>query len=113
MNDPSPYTPVYRAGDWCCVSGQIGLGADGLAETFGPQLEQALRNLGSLLDDHGLRRDQVAKTTVFMAEMADYAELNALYTEFFGQHRPARSAVAVSELPLGALVEIEAWVFTG
>ena len=112
MSSP-PYSPVYRAGDWACISGQIGLGPDGLAESFGDQLRQVLVNLGELLDQHGLRRDQVAKTTVFLADMADYAELNERYLEFFGDHRPARSAVAVRELPFAAKVEIEAWVFTG
>jgi 2-iminobutanoate/2-iminopropanoate deaminase len=57
--------------------------------------------------------DQIAKTTVFLADMADYGALNEAYTAFFGEHRPARSAVAVAGLPFGALVEIEAWVYTG
>ena len=106
-----PYSPVYRAGDWYCISGQIGLGPDGLAESFGDQLRQVLANLDGLLTQHGLRRDQVAKATVFMADMADYAELNEIYLEFFGDHRPARSAVAVKELPFAARVEIEAWAY--
>ncbi|MHB1138842.1 MAG: RidA family protein [Microthrixaceae bacterium] len=112
MSSP-PYSPVYRAGDWCCVSGQIGLGPDGLADSFGEQLDQVLVNLGALLDQHDLRRDQVAKTTVFLVDMADYAELNERYLDFFGDHRPARSAVAVAGLPFAARVEIEAWVHTG
>ena len=109
----SPYSPVFPAGDWRCVSGQIGLTEDGLPETFGAQLEALLANLASLLDEHGLRRDQVAKTTVFLADMADYAELNERYVAFFGDHRPARSAVADSGLPFGAAVELEAWLYVG
>lgn len=109
----SPYSPVFAAGEWLCVSGQIGLTGDGLADSFGEQLTAVLTNLSNLLDEHGLRRDQVAKTTVFLTDMEDYAELNELYIDFFGPHRPARSAVAVSGLPLGALVEIEAWVHVG
>jgi 2-iminobutanoate/2-iminopropanoate deaminase len=66
-----------------------------------------------VIEEHGLRLDQVAKTTVFLTDMADYAELNERYMAFFGDHRPARSAVAVAALPLGACVEIEAWVHSG
>jgi 2-iminobutanoate/2-iminopropanoate deaminase len=109
----SPYTPVFAAGDWRCVSGQIGLTTEGLAEDFGGQLDDALANLAKLLEDHGLRRDQVAKTTVFLTDMGDYAELNERYVAFFGDHRPARSAVAVAALPLDALVEVEAWAYVG
>lgn len=112
MSNPSPYTPVYTAGAWHCVSGQIGLTEDGLAEDFGGQLEGALSNLERLLGERGLRLDQVAKTTVFLTDMAFYGELNERYIAFFGEHRPARSAVAVAALPLGALVEIEAWVYS-
>ena len=108
-----PYSPVYRAGDWLCVSGQIGLGPDGLADGFDDQLVQALANLSALLDDAGVTRDDVAKTTVFLTDMADYAAMNDRYVEFFGDHRPARSAVAVAGLPLGASVEIESWVHIG
>src|SRR6478735_14246 len=105
-----PYSPVYRAGDWLCVSGQVGLGPDGLAEGFDAQLVQALDNLAALLDGAGVRRDQVAKTTVFLTDMDDYARMNERYVAWFGDHRPARSAVAVAALPVGAVVEIEAWV---
>lgn len=108
-----PYTPLYRAGDWACVSGQIGMDESGMVEGFEAQLRQILINMGRLLDEHGVRRDQVAKTTVFLVDMADYAQLNELYVEFFGDHRPARSAIAVAELPFAARVEIEAWAYLG
>jgi 2-iminobutanoate/2-iminopropanoate deaminase len=108
-----PYTPLYRAGDWACVSGQIGMDESGMLDGFEAQLRQILTNLGRLLDEHGVRRDQVAKTTVFLVDMADYAQLNELYLEFFGDHRPARSAIAVAELPFAARVEIEAWAYLG
>jgi len=55
----------------------------------------------------------VVKTTVFLTDMADYADMNGAYTAAFGEHRPARSAVAVAGLPLGAVVEIEAWAWVG
>ena len=115
MSTPvGPYTPVVRAGDWLVVSGQVGISADGLADGFAAQLRQALDNLRGLVEGEGARLDQIAKTTVFLVDMGDYAEMNELYTAFFdthaGGHRPARSAVAVAALPIGAVVEIEAWV---
>lgn len=113
MPAAGPYTPAVRAGDWLVVSGQVGLGPDGLGEGFAGQLHQALANLDSLLAQHGATADQVVKTTVFLVDMADYAELNTIYCEYFGHHRPARSAVAVAALPLGAVVELEAWVWLG
>jgi 2-iminobutanoate/2-iminopropanoate deaminase len=109
-----PYTPVVRAGDWLVVSGQVGLGPDGLADGFGAQLGRALANLADLVEGEGARLEQVAKTTVFLVDIDDYPELNDVYTAFFderaGGHRPARSAVAVAALPIGARVEVEAWV---
>jgi 2-iminobutanoate/2-iminopropanoate deaminase len=109
-----PYTPALRAGDWVVVSGQIGLGPDGLVEGFAAQLATALDNLRRHVEDAGATLDQVTKTTVFLADIADYAEMNDGYVSFFqtyaGAHRPTRSAVAVAALPMGALVEVEAWV---
>ncbi len=112
MSGP-PYSPVFHAGDWSCISGQLGVTPDGLAQGFTAQLQQLFVNLDLLVQAHGLSIDQIAKTTVFLVDMGDFAELNELYAAFFGQHRPARSAVAVAGLPFGALVEIEAWVYTG
>ncbi len=115
MSTPvGPYSPTIRAGEWLVVSGQVGLGADGLADGFAAQLSQALSNLRGHVEGAGLRLDQVAKTTVFLVSMDDYAEMNTIYSAFFdehaGGHRPARSAVAVAALPIGAVVEVEAWV---
>jgi 2-iminobutanoate/2-iminopropanoate deaminase len=108
-----PYSPLYRAGQWACISGQIGLDADGLVDGFEAQLRQIFANLARLLDEHGVGVDQIAKTTVFLVDMADYAQLNEIYLEFFGDHRPARSAIAVAELPFAARVELEAWAYLG
>jgi 2-iminobutanoate/2-iminopropanoate deaminase len=113
MPPVGPYTPAVRAGDWLIVSGQIGLGPDGLADGFAGELHQALTNLDAVLAQHGARADQVAKTTVFLTDMEDYAQLNEVYTAFFGDHRPARSAIGVASLPLGAAVEVEAWAWLG
>src|SRR5262245_32803459 len=115
MSTPvGPYTPIVRVGDWLVASGQVGI-RDGQLVPGGLQaeLQQALDNLRSLLESQGARLDQVAKTTVFLTHMRDYGQMNETYVAFFGDHRPARSAVAVVELPLGALVEIEAWAFVG
>lgn len=105
-----PYSPLYRAGDWCCASGQIGIAEGGLVDGFDGQFRQVLANLDSLLRTNGLHARQVAKVTVFLVDMADYAQMNEIYAGFFGDHRPARSAVAVAALPFGARVELEAWV---
>lgn len=115
MSKPvGPYTPVVRAGDWLVVSGQVGLGDGGIV-TGGvkAELQQALANLRRLLEAHGASLAQVVKTTVFLRHMDDYAAMNEVYTAEFGDHRPARSAVAVAGLPLGALVEVEAWAYAG
>ncbi|MBS1838244.1 MAG: RidA family protein [Actinobacteria bacterium] len=109
----APYVPARRAGDWLVLSGQIGLGPDGMADGFEGQLRQTLANLDALLASEGARADQVTKVTVFLADMADYPRLNEVYTEYFADPRPARTCVAVAGLPLGALVEVEAWVWCG
>jgi 2-iminobutanoate/2-iminopropanoate deaminase len=109
-----PYTPVVRAGDWLVVSGQLGA-RDGALVTGGTQAElrQALDNIRALLEGEGASLADVVKTTVYMRHIDDYAPMNDIYMEVFGDHRPARAAVAVAGLPLGALVEVEAWAFTG
>ena len=109
-----PYTPIVRAGDWLVVSGQVGLGEGGLVEGgVQAQLRQALANLRALLEGEGASLANVAKTTVFLTSMDDYAAMNETYIDVFGDHRPARSAVAVAALPIGALIEVEAWAFVG
>lgn len=109
-----PYTPLVRAGDWVIVSGQVGI-ADGALISGGleAELQRALDNLKGHLDAAGVALTEVKKTTVFLRHMSDFARMNEIYTEFFGDHRPARSAIGVAELPLGALVEVEAWAYTG
>ncbi len=72
-----------------------------------------LENLTALLESEGASLQSVTKTTVFLRHMTDFALMNELYMAAFGDHRPARSAIAVAELPLGALVEIEAWAYVG
>jgi 2-iminobutanoate/2-iminopropanoate deaminase len=105
-----PYTPVVRAGEWLVVSGQVGL-ADGKLVSGGleDELRQAIANLRGHLEANGASLTDVVKTTVFLRHMSDYALMNEVYMAEFGDHRPARSAIGVAELPIGALVEVEAW----
>lgn len=105
-----PYTPMVRAGEWLVCSGQIGID-DGALVPGGleAELRQAIANLRSLLATEGAVLDDVVKTTVFLTDMDHYADMNAVYVDEFGDHRPARSAIAVTALPLGAIVELEAW----
>jgi 2-iminobutanoate/2-iminopropanoate deaminase len=120
MSDPTsppakpvgPYTPAVRAGDWLVCSGQVPL-RDGKLVDGGIEeaTTQCVANIDALLQSHGARLDQVVKTMVFLTDMADYAAMNQAYTEAFGDHRPARSAIAVAGLPLGARMEIEAWAW--
>ncbi len=109
-----PYRPIVRAGEWLVVSGQLGL-SDGAVVPGGVQAEvrQALENLASLLADEGATMSHVVKTTVFLRDIRDYVLMNETYVEVFGDHRPARAAVGVDGLPLGTLVEIEAWAYVG
>ncbi len=115
MSKPvGPYTPIVRAGEYIFTSGQIGL-ADGALVEGGVEAEltQAMKNLAGLIEGEGASMDQVVKTTLFLTDMGDYGKVNEIYVAAFGDHRPARSAVAVAALPIGALIEVEAVVYTG
>ncbi|NJP41451.1 hypothetical protein HCH52_10360 [Oscillospiraceae bacterium HV4-5-C5C] len=92
------------------VSGQLGLiPATGvLPEGVEAQAEQALSNLTAVLAESGLSLADVVKTTVFLADMADFSAINSIYARCFGDNKPARSCVAVKTLPKDALFEIEA-----
>lgn len=103
-----PYSPAYWAGDFLFCSGQIGISGDQLAEGLGAQTEQAFANLKALLEAEGTSLDKVVKTTVFLTDMAGFPMMNDIYAAAFGDHKPARSTVAVAALPKGALFEIEA-----
>ena len=110
MSTPvGPYSPFVRSGDLVFTSGQIGI-LDGKLVPGGlePQMRQVFLNLRSVLDSAGASMTSVIKTTVFLVDMDDYAEMNRIYMEEFANHRPARSAVAVAQLPLGAQIEVEA-----
>jgi 2-iminobutanoate/2-iminopropanoate deaminase len=105
-----PYTPVVRAGDWLIVSGQLGA-VDGVLVEGGIQAQtrQAVANVRSQLESMGAGLTDVAKTLCFLQDMGDFAAFNEAYVDGFGDHRPARSTIGVAALPIGGLVEIEAW----
>ena len=109
MSKPlGPYTPVVRAGDFVFVSGQVGMADGSLADGVAAQTTQAIANLADQLASVGATLSDVVKTTCFLVDMDAFATFNAAYVDGFEQHRPARSTVAVRELPVGAVVEIEA-----
>ncbi|MGZ4689532.1 MAG: Rid family detoxifying hydrolase [Acidimicrobiia bacterium] len=109
-----PYSAAVRAGDWLVLAGQVPLDpatgklVDGDASA---QCRQVLANIAAVLDDCGATFGDVAKTTVFVTDLGDFAAMNAVYADAFGDHKPARATVQVAALPLGAKVEIEAWAF--
>lgn len=107
-----PYSQAVVANGMVYTSGQIALKADGSDELLGEevvvQAVQVLKNLEAVLVEAGSGLDQVIKTTIFLADMADFAVVNEIYEEAFGSHKPARSTVAVKTLPKNALVEIDA-----
>ena len=105
-----PYSQAIRVGNLVFTSGQIPIDpATGVFVEGGikEQTRQSLSNVQAILEEAGLSMSHVVKTTVFLADMNDFADLNAVYAEFFSEPYPARSAVAVKTLPKGALVEIE------
>jgi 2-iminobutanoate/2-iminopropanoate deaminase len=108
-----PYSPVVRAGDWLITAGQLGLREGQLVEGIEAQTAQAMANIRTLLESHGAGMEHIVKTTVFLASIDDWPRMNDPYLDALGDNRPARSAFAVGALPMGALVEIEAWAFVG
>jgi 2-iminobutanoate/2-iminopropanoate deaminase len=111
-----PYSQAVRVGDWLFLSGSLGL--DPATGEFVPgdaaaQARRALENMVAVLAAAGATTDHVVKTTVFLADMNDFAPVNAVYGEFFTGVPPARSAVQAARLPKDAFVEIEAVAYLG
>jgi 2-iminobutanoate/2-iminopropanoate deaminase len=104
------YSQAIRAGSFVFAAGQLGADpATGeLADGAAAQAERALLNLTAVLDAAGVSLDRVVKTTVFLSDMANFAAVNDAYGRHFPPPYPARSTIAVRELPRGGLVEIEA-----
>jgi 2-iminobutanoate/2-iminopropanoate deaminase len=106
-----PYSQGVRVGDFVYTAGQLGI-VPGTKDFADPDIEgqtrQALKNLKAVLEAGGSCLDHVVKTTVFLADMGEFARMNAIYAEFFPDNPPGRSAVQAAALPLGGRVEIEA-----
>lgn len=105
-----PYSQAIQAGNLLFTSGQLPIVPETgniEAQDIKGQTHQSLLNVEAILREAGLSLANVVKTTVFMTDMADFADMNAVYSEFFTGTCPARSAVAVRTLPKNALVEIE------
>ncbi len=105
-----PYSHAIVAGELVFTAGQVGLDPETRKLVEGgvqAQTRQALKNVVAILEAAGSSLELVVKATVFLQDMKDFAAMNAVYAEFFPQNAPARSAVQVAALPLGALVEIE------
>jgi 2-iminobutanoate/2-iminopropanoate deaminase len=106
-----PYSQGVRVGDFVYTAGQLGVvpsTKEFVGEDIESQTRQALENLKAVLEAGGSCLDNVVKTTVFLADMGEFARMNSIYAEFFPGQPPARSAVQVAALPLGGRVEVEA-----
>ena len=105
-----PYEQAIRVGDFIYTAGQIPIDpktGDLVSGDIRAQTTRVLENLKAVLTAGGSSLDRVVKATVFLKNMADFAAMNEVYAEYLGQSKPARSTVAVAELPRGALVEID------
>ncbi|MDY0195522.1 MAG: RidA family protein [Sulfurovaceae bacterium] len=110
-----PYSQAIEVNGMIYTSGQIGLMPDGQMAGNGiiSQTNQVLKNLKAVLEAGSSSMNNVIKTTIFLADMDDFVTVNEIYAEYFGDHKPARSTVAVKNLPKNALVEIECIAFVG
>jgi len=106
-----PFSPAVRVGNLLFLSGQIGTSADAagglVAGGIEAETRQTMENIKDVLTRSGSSLDQVVKCTVMMADMAEWGRMNTVYTTFFPNHKPARSAFGANGLALGARVEIE------
>ena len=104
-----PYSQAIRAGEFVFTAGQLGIDptTGKLREGVEAQARQALENLQAVLESAGSGLDMAVKTTIYLADIADFPKVNAVYGEFFGAEPPARSTVQVAALPVGGLVEID------
>lgn len=103
-----PYSQAIIAGNMVYTSGQLGMNTEGVfGETIEEQTKQSLENVKAVVEAAGSSMSKVIKTTVFLADMNDFAAMNGVYSQYFTSEAPARSAVEVARLPKDAKVEIE------
>jgi 2-iminobutanoate/2-iminopropanoate deaminase len=106
-----PYNQAVRVGDLVFTAGQIPLDPETgtmVSAAIEDQTRQVLKNLAAVLEAAGSGLENIVKVTVFMTDLGQFGQMNAVYAEFFPEAPPARSAVEVSRLPLGAMIEMEA-----
>ena len=111
-----PYSQAVTAGSFVYVSGQLPINADTgnfAGSDITSQTKQSLENIKAILVEAGLNMQDVVKATVFLSDMNYFADMNAVYAQYFDEPFPARAAVEVARLPKDALVEIEAIAFVG
>ncbi len=105
-----PYSQAMWAGNTLYISGQLGLdpkNLDFVSDSVVYQAHQALVNIKAILLEAGLEISDIVKTTVFLSDINDFGDINNVYSIFFGDHKPARSAIQAAALPKGAKIEIE------
>ena len=105
-----PYSQGVRVGDYLFVSGQLGIDPSSvnLIDTnIGTETEQALKNINAILEDSGMTMNHIVKTTVYLTDLANFDEMNQVYSVFFPHNPPARATVEVKRLPKNARVEID------
>ena len=105
-----PYSQAIESNGFIFCSGQIGLDPETQTLVAGleNQTHQVLKNLQAVLKAAGADFSHVVKTTIFVTDMGDFAKVNEIYAEYFGDHKPSRATIGVANLPKGAVVEIEA-----
>ncbi len=108
-----PYSQALTAGNVMCVSGQLPIDPETglMSEDIKKQTNQSLRNLKAIIEEAGATMSDVLKTTMYLSDIANFAEANEVYGTFFAAPYPARAAFQVAALPKGAKVEIEAIVY--
>lgn len=104
-----PYSPAIEAGGFVYISGQIPINSEGkiVEGDIKAQAKQCFKNLSAILNAANLNSDDIVKATVYLTDIKDFAAVNEVYGEFFNAPYPARTAIAICALPLGANVEIE------
>ena len=110
-----PYSQAVVTNGMVYCSGQVALNPEGdkiVGDSAAEQVKTVLSNLQAVLEEAGSSMGQVAKTTIFLTDMGDFAAVNEVYAQAFGDHRPARATVEVSRLPKDVLVEIDCIALT-
>lgn len=96
----TPLSPFYKSNDLIFISGQVGLGEDGvIPEDFAGQAQNTLANLKKVIESAGSELGKTVKVNAYLTDLSCFAEFNDLYVEFFGEHKPARTTLGVKELP--------------